>query len=234
MSSNVCSLILLFILTVSSIKAQVNYELIIRSNLGIGADYTSLEYSNINSEGELLYSPGGGIGLELGLACLPFKSIEVYSTLGYQQNLALQYQSSSNGETDKTSFSFSRGSILIGANYIYKFSEKMGLKIGGGGSYNIPGKMSVTELNVDYGKFTFDSEFGFHLETGFFYELKNWKFFPSIRYRNLNFYLKDYNQQINISSRRAENYEQLLSNIKNLNANGVDLSLTIRRKLNNN
>jgi hypothetical protein len=108
----------------------------------------------------------------------------------------------------------------------------MGLKIGGGGSYNIPGKMSITELNFYYGDVTFYPEFGFHFEMGLFYELNKWVILPSIRYRNLNFHYRVYDQFIYSSYTGTDNYQRFIEHyIKNVNASGIDLSITLRRKL---
>ncbi len=164
------------------------------------------------------------------------KMLRLYSTIGYQQNLAIQYYSSTSGGTDKTSFLFNRTSVLLGANYKMKFSEenKLGLIIGGGGSFNIPGKMTVTELNFRYGEATFHPEIGFHLEAGLFYEFSKWIIIPSIRYRYVYFRLKDYNKLSANTSFNTVNYMQFSDYIKNVNACGVDLSITLRRKSGNN
>lgn len=46
--------------------AQTNPNFILRVNIGIGADYNMLEYDNYNGSGEVAYSPGGGMGIEIG------------------------------------------------------------------------------------------------------------------------------------------------------------------------
>lgn len=217
----------IFILSFSAVS-QIEREFILRANLGIGADYNTLSYNNFSSSGVLAYSSGGGVGIELGLGLFPFKNTEVYSTLGIQNSLAMQYQSSTYGGTYKTSFSFFRTSLLLGANYNISIPaySKLGLKVGGGGSYNIPGKMTMTEVNVDYGYATFHSQLGFHLELGATYKLKNWTICPSLRYRNLHLSNKTYVHQNTDSD--------FLSYVKSVNASGVDLSITFRKKLTSN
>lgn len=53
---------------------------------------------------------------------------------------------------------FNRTSFFYGINYRFSFNKynKRGLKIGGGGNYNLPRRMKITELNCEYGEASFE------------------------------------------------------------------------------
>lgn len=220
------------ILCISSSNAQKRLELSLRTNLGIGAKYETLQFDNADSYGELIYSPGGGIGLELGVGYLLKDHLLTYGAVGYQQNIALQYHSSNYGGTDKTSFFFNKTSLQVGTNYRFKFREKgkFGMLLGGGGSFNLPGKMSITELNFHYGDVTFKPALGLHAETGVFIELKKLILKGSIRLRHLNYKLKNYNQPSDSNTWTTDNYEQFPNYIQKVNASGGDLSFSLIKK----
>ncbi|MFN6946222.1 MAG: outer membrane beta-barrel protein [Cytophagaceae bacterium] len=227
---------LFFCLIIINVTAQIKTELILRHNIGIGLVYNTLKFSNPQGSGEMIYSPGGGMGIEVGLGFSLNKNIEVYGTMGYHQNLALNSHTS-NMRTDRTSFSFNRKTFLFGANYQFRFTEggRTGLKFGGGGSYNIPGTMSITELNVPRGNFRYGSEFGFHFETGFFHEFKKFAMVYSARYRHLNFDFTGYRQVNNFSSSLyflTPGNSLSSFRYRSLNASGIDISITFRIKLN--
>ena len=73
----------LLIMLGSQLQAQ-NLKFIGRYNLGIGASYESLDYNGA----QVMYSPGGGMGLEAGLGYELLKNLDGYLTAGFQNSIS--------------------------------------------------------------------------------------------------------------------------------------------------
>ena len=234
MSRKICCAIVLMLLCLTpNSYAQGSLEWILRTNAGIGTDYQTLAYDNPNSSGNLYYSAGGGFGVEGGIGYLPIEALETYATVALQKNLAAQVVSSNYGSY-KSTFSFGRTTLNVGSNYIYRFPKKhdIGIKLGGGANFNSPGEMRLTEENTDFGKATFHPSIGFHLEAGFVFVWGNWTLMPTLRYRNIHFEL-DQHAVKSIPTSNRDSYNAYLDYIQNLDVSGVDLSLTLRRRMDN-
>ncbi|WP_165784609.1 hypothetical protein [Solitalea longa] len=192
-------------------RAQ-KFDFISKINIGIGANYNSIDYDG----GDVFYSPGGGMGIELGLGYHATENLVPYLTLGYQQNIAIQYISS-NGESLESSVFFNRTSFFAGANYDYMpwKSALKGIRFGGGINYNFPGKMKITENNSTYSDLSYDSSLGYNADVAFIVAIKSIKLLPGIRYRNMSF----------SASNSADRY-LLPSHLKTLNGSGVDLTIS--------
>ncbi|AHM63325.1 hypothetical protein D770_25400 [Flammeovirgaceae bacterium 311] len=196
-----------------------NLKFISRLNLGIGAQYDWLDYNG----NQVAYSPGGGMGLEAGLGYELLKNLDAYATLGFQKNLALQYESM-NGVSNKTSASFGRGYFTAGFNKLFKTSDGVfnGIILGAGLNYNLPGKLKLTENNQSMGEWAYGNALGYQVEAKF--KLKFTESFsldPGLRYRNIRFE----NEQ------SANSAWPTLPYMNRLNATGVDLSVALVKRL---
>lgn len=197
--------------------AQV--DLVGKLNVGIGMDYRTLDFLG----SEVIYSSGGGMGIEVGLI-FPFNKLEAYTMLGYQQNLAMQYESSTYGGTHETSFTFNRKSVIGGANYKLFFSERRfrGFKIGGGFNFNFPGTYSITENNDRFGDIKYQQTLGYHVNVDLVIELNEISLVPGLRYRHIEYPVKSYEEGA---------AADLPKDLRNLNASGIDISISIIKHL---
>ncbi|WP_224995625.1 outer membrane beta-barrel protein [Cesiribacter sp. SM1] len=196
-----------------------NLKFIGRVNVGFGAQYESLDYSG----DQVVYSPGGGMGLEAGLGYELIKRLDAYATLGFQKNLALQYESV-NGTSNKTSASFGRGYFTAGLNKLFKTSDGVlnGIILGAGLNYNFPGKLKLTENSHDMGEWTYTNALGYQVEAKLRLKFTDtFSMDPGFRYRNIYF---EYEPTAN-SAWPAP------ANMNRLNATGVDLSLTLVKRI---
>ncbi|TRX61424.1 outer membrane beta-barrel protein [Fulvivirga sp. M361] len=215
-------IILSVILSISTLYAALSQSMsvMVRTNISIGMDYQSLDFNG----NELFYSPGGGIGIEGGLQLEMIERLYAYISVGYQLNLALQAENV-NGSSNKTSFNFNRKLITLGAAKIIKLSENtvQGLILGAGMNYSIPGKIRIEENDADFGEISYESGFGFHLETGLRLRLSEGLYLdPSIRYRSLDLSGKSYNRG---------SFESLPDYLQELDASGLELGVTIVKTL---
>lgn len=198
-------------------------NLIGRFNLGIGTEYQNLDYNGAS----VPYSPGGGIGVEIGFQSALIKNLMIQSTLGYQLNLALQAESS-NGASNKTSFSFNRKFVSLGLAKKFELSEGIidGFLIGSGINYNFPGRLKRIENDDRLGESEYSANLGYYFELGLRLDISQSIFLdPAIRYRRLNFVANSFSEGT---------VTELPRDLIDLNANGIELGLTIVKKLRSN
>ena len=203
----------------SQLQAQ-NLKFIGRYNLGIGASYESLDYNGA----QVLYSPGGGMGLEAGLGYELLKNLDGYLTAGFQKNLALQYQSM-NGVSNKTSASFGRGYFTAGLNKLVETSDGVlnGFIFGAGLNYNFPGKLKLTQNNEYLGEWSYNNALGYQLEAKLRLKFTDsFSLDPGLRYRNIRY---------EFSPEKTTTSKPVPANMNRLNANGVDVSVTLVKRL---
>ena len=211
-------LALCLFMTIAGQATAQNLKFVGRYNLGIGAQYETLDYNGAS----VLYSPGGGMGLEAGLAYEVVKNLDTYVTVGFQKNLALQYESM-NGVSNKTSFSFGRTFVSGGINKLFQLSEGTfnGIILGGGINYNMPGKLKIIENNENRGIATYNSALGFHIDAKLKLKFNdNFSLEPGLRYRNINFE----------SSNTLSGNSSFPEGLRQVNATGVDLSVSIAKR----
>lgn len=214
--------ILIIVVITSSARAIHAQELSLigRTNLSIGLDYRVLDYFGE----DLLYSPGGGMGLELGLQVDMGEGFALQSTLGYQLNLAFQIESF-DGVTNKSSSSFNRKFVSLGAlkGFNLNGTTIKSLQFGSGINFNWPGALSRIENDVELGKSTYSTGIGLYFEAGLRLQiLDNTYLDPAIRYRKLSFTAKSFTQGA---------VSELPDYLQKLNANGIELGVTFVRKI---
>ncbi|MDH7445487.1 hypothetical protein [Aquimarina sp. 2201CG14-23] len=218
MKKTLCCLVV-FCALINYTNAQ-DFNLIGRLNGSIGFNYESLDYNG----GSTAYSPGGGMGLEIGAEYHIAKGFYGYGTLGFQYNLALQLQSGSGG-SNKSSFTFSRTFLTFGIQKFFKLSDGTlhGISFGAGGNYSIPGKLKITENDVSADPIEYDSALGFHIDAKLRLKLSD-KFFlePGIRYRQLELDAKSFGSNDPIV---------LPSDLSTLNVSGVEIAITVIKKI---
>ena len=72
-----------------------------------------MDYQSLNFNGaDILYSPGGGMGLEGGIQLKITKNFYTSISVGYQRHLAFQSENVY-GVSNKTSFNFNRKFLKI-------------------------------------------------------------------------------------------------------------------------
>ncbi|WP_299190025.1 hypothetical protein [uncultured Aquimarina sp.] len=214
MKKIIWSLVVCCTLFTSGTAQELN--LIGRLNGSIGFNYESIDYNG----GSLAYSPGGGMGLEIGAEYSFFKGLSGYGTLGYQYNLALQLQSGTNG-SNKSSVTFGRVFFTLGVNKFFKFSENTlhGIVIGVGGNYSIPGKLRITENDFSADPIEYGTNLGFHIDAKLRLKLSDVIFLePGIRYRQLELEAKSFG---------PNTIDALPSHLRTLNTSGVEISVSI-------
>ncbi len=219
----ITTLLILNIIIAFGIQAQ-NITWTGRANLSVGMDYQSISYY----DGEMFYSPGGGIGIEGGIQLEIIKNLNLYTSLGYQLNFALQAENN-NGVSNRSSFSFNRKFLTLGVNKIIQLSDintVQGIILGGGVEFNIPGTMKIIE-NKDTEFLTkFKPNLGFHFETGLRLDLSQGFFLDAtIRYRALEFSGKSFSYSRGSLSGTGTEFSDML------NASGIELGATFVKKL---
>ena len=154
---------LLLFLSSNFLQAQ-KLGLLLRGNASFGFTQDFLNYNGLTYN----YSPGGGVGVELGLEAEVAKGFSANFTLGYQQNIIWQF-SNSDGNVNETSFQFNRKFVAVGIKQLFRLSDHFfqGIFLGAGGNYSIPGKFKITENNWRYGDIEYSPAVGFHGEAGF-------------------------------------------------------------------
>lgn len=191
-----------------------------RVNNGLGFDYRYVDYYG----GQVGFSPGGGIGVELGANTEIFKNLHLLTTIGYQLNLGLQYENI-NGTSTKSSLKFDRKFISIGMVKVFELENTFlsGITVGAGANLNFPGKFKRTENNQKLGSISFDPSLGYYAELGFQIGLiESIYLYPNLRYRNLNFKANSYSEG---------SLNNLPVRMQTLNANGIEFGLTIVKRL---
>ncbi|VXD11164.1 outer membrane beta-barrel protein [Marinoscillum sp. 108] len=215
-------LLLIILFSIASVRVLTAQSLnfVGRGNLSIGAEYQSIDYNG----GDLFYSPGGGIGVELGLQLDIVKGFAIQSTLGYQLHLALQAESV-NGVSNKSSFNFNRKFISLGVLKNFKLTDKTvnSLQVGTGASINFPGTLKRTENDNELGESSYHSNFGLYFELALRLKLSDKVYLdPAIRYRRLNFSAESYSNGP---------ITDLPDYLQDLNSNGIELGITFVKKL---
>jgi len=206
MKKSIFSLMVFCIMYSSGFAQDIN--LIGRLNGSIGLEYESVDYNG----GSLAYSPGGGIGLEIGAEYNIFKGIYGYGTLGYQYNLALQLETGTNG-SNKSSATFGRTFFTFGIHKLFILSDNTlhGISIGVGGNYSIPAKLKITENDRSLEPISFESGLGFHIDAKLRLKLSDSFFLdPGLRYRQLELDAKT---------------------TGTLNASGIEIGISVIKKL---
>ncbi|SEL23609.1 hypothetical protein SAMN04487910_2115 [Aquimarina amphilecti] len=211
---------LVVLCTVANNGMAQEISLIGRLNGSIGFNYETIDYSG----GNLAYSPGGGMGFEVGAEYSFFKGLSGYGTLGYQYNLAFQLQSGTEG-SNKSSVTFSRTFFTFGINKFFKLSDNtlQGIVIGVGGNYNIPGKLKITENDFSADPIEYESNIGFHIDAKLRLKLSNALFLePGIRYRQL---------ELDAESFGSNTIAALPSHLRVLNTSGIEIAVSIVKKM---
>jgi len=213
---------LILVSTIQLVNAQ-ELHFISRVNISIGMDYKTLNYAG----SEMLYSPGGGMGLEAGLQLDLQNGFALQSTIGYQLHLAFQGESGG-GFSNKSSFNFNRKFLSLGALKNFKLSDGTGtlngIHLGAGTHINLPGSLKRIENEFELGTSKYDPSLGFYVEIGLNLKIDEDMFFtPSIRYRQLSFSAKSFTEG---------SISNLPDYLQELNANGVELGVTFAMRLN--
>jgi len=153
-----------FLIFATTCMQAQKLELLLRANASFGFEQDFLNYNGF----EYLYSPGGGVGLEIGLESEVAKGFSVNMTIGYQQNLVWHY-SDINGFDNESSFRFNRKFVAIGIKQLIRFTPHVfqGMYIGAGVNYSIPGTLKLVENSWRYGDIDYSSALGFYGEFGF-------------------------------------------------------------------
>ncbi|MEM6644542.1 MAG: hypothetical protein AAF616_16300 [Bacteroidota bacterium] len=210
----------LITLTWINFTSAQNISFIARTNLSIGTEYQNIDYNG----GNLLYSPGGGIGIELGLQVPLVKGFAIQSTLGYQQNLALQAESV-NGVSNRSSVSFNRKLISLGLSKGFKLSDGTikSLQLGVGSNLNFPGTLKRIENDERLGESNYNSNIGLYFEIALRIAISEGMYLdPAIRYRQLDF---------SVDSFSDGPTTDLPGYLQALNANGIELGVTFVKEL---
>ncbi|RYE39748.1 MAG: hypothetical protein EOP48_25400, partial [Sphingobacteriales bacterium] len=133
-------------------------------NKGIGFEWNTVDFQQVITSGNktLMYSPGGGLGLRLGLGKYITKRLSTDIYTGYQQILAFSYENNS-GETNKSYGSFSY--ITVGATVnltVLKFEKSAfeEIQLLGGGYWNVPGSIKEEENEKTLNNTSYNNSFG--------------------------------------------------------------------------
>lgn len=213
-------LALIVCLSFSTFSQAQRLNFLLRGNLSVGLDYQTLDYDGSS----IIYSPGGGIGLEPGVELQLAKNTYAYATAGYQFNLSARVERSSY-YSNKTSFSFNRKFFTVGANQLIPLSDGIlnGLMLGGGGNFSIPGKLTRFENDYDLGSVTYKSGIGFHVDAKLRLKFSdNISMDAGLRYRNLELKYDTYDSG---GSYILPDY------LQTLNASGIEISATLVQRL---
>lgn len=213
----------LLIFSLSFVQAQ-KLGLLIKYNASFGFTQDYLNYNGL----EYNYSPGGGMGLELGLDAEVAKGFSANLSIGYQQNLVWQY-SNVNGFVNESSFKFNRKFVSVGLKQLIRFSDNFfqGMFIGGGVNYSIPGKFIITENEWRYGIIEYSPALGFYGDLGFrlrISERKRLYVEPGFRVKILRMNAKAY---------ESGEVSDLADSYKDLNVSGIEVfSIGLIKKFN--
>ena len=205
-------------LIISTTTQAQDFSLFTRGNLSIGSKYMELDYGG----NTLLYSGGGGMGLEIGTQISLVKDLRATFSIGYQLNLAFMGETV-NGVTNSSSAVFGRSFLGLGLINGFGLSHRTitHLLIGTGVQYNTPSKLSLTENEVDLGSTSYNSTISFYFEGGISLKLSdNLTLDPTIRYRSLTFEAEE--NQFNSPNLTDADFV-------NYNASGVEFALTLVR-----
>jgi len=149
---------LLFSITLFGQQPGAYYSL--KSNFSIGAEYESLRFNG----GNVLYSPGGGIGLEFEYGYYLANNFGFGIKAGYQQMISYHYFNQVGSFTTKTSAFFNRKTIAPFAEVLlYHNPEKIinALRLNGGYSLNFSGDLRRTEDSFELDTYEYDNPGGF-------------------------------------------------------------------------
>lgn len=196
-----------------------NVSFVARGNLSASGDTHTLDFGGR----DLIYSPGAGIGLEIGLQIEIFEDFTLQSTLGHQLSLNLQTESF-NGVSNESSYVFNRSFISFGAGKYFVLGENVfnGIFLEGGVQYHLPGSLKRTENDIDLGTSKYDPNLGYYLGAGARLKLKSELFLdPGIRFRSLELTAKSYTDGP---------IEVLPTYLQTLNVNGLELAVSLVKK----
>lgn len=215
---------ILFLLFATTCLQGQKLGLLLRYNASFGFTQDYLNYNGF----EYNYSPGGGIGLELGLEGEVAKGFSANLTIGYQQNLVWHYNNT-NGFVNETSFKFNRKFVAVGLKQLIRFTDHVfqGMYIGGGMNYSIPGTFKVTENDWRYGDIDYSPALGFHGDLGFrlrISERKRLYVEPGFRVKIIRMSAKAY---------ESGEVSDLADSFNDLNVSGIEVfSLGLIKKFN--
>lgn len=231
MTQKITVVFAVLILTISFSNAQ-EIELLARGNLSIGwGNYEELNYQVLGSSDEitLLYSAGGGMGLEVGPSFLLANGFAIQTTVGFQINMAFQkqtYASGSGSSSNASSALFSRTFISTGVTKQISLSGSKvvkGIQLGSGIAYNMPGGLTRVENDENLGTSKYKSNVALYFETGLKLQVSPMVCLtPNLRYRSLRFDVKSFSE--------GETSE-LPASLQDLNANGLELGLTVSKRI---
>lgn len=206
--------LIIILIHYSSLAQDLNF--IARGNVGIGFNYISQDFKGIKT----FYSPGGGLGAEIGLEGAMKNDVFWYGTLGMKVNLNFHYEEV-NGVTTKTSYSWNKKFITAGANKFFDLRNQniTEFQAGGGLIFGIPGTLRTTENNIYNGRINYSLALGAQIHTGLTLDIYD-KFLlrPEIRYRFIRYNSKSYTRG---------DIKDLDPELRKARADGLDISLSI-------
>jgi len=216
----------LTVLVPSSPALAQSTHFISRVNWSAGFEYKQLDYYGEN----VLYSPGGGgLGLEFGFARNFLPGLEAYATVGFQWQFAYRTNEECPGhvaDVDETKFSFGRYFATVGMNQYIGINRGPlpDIIVGGGVNFNVPIRMRMTENNKPLGNIRYDQAQGYHVDVKMRFSTDREGVFiePGLRYRHL---------ELNASEYAEGDVSILPDYLQNVNARGIELSLTIVKVL---
>ncbi|MEM6264915.1 MAG: hypothetical protein AAGI38_20555 [Bacteroidota bacterium] len=210
---------LMLIALVQLVNAQ-GLNLIVRGNIAIGTEYQSLDFWGRN----LSYSPGGGLGVEVGVQFDMLKGFGIQLTLGRQFNYTF-HEETVNGITNRSSFTFNRRFISLGVLKNFTLTDGIvnSLQVGAGTNLNYPGTMTRVENEVVIEESSYYSNFGIYIDLVLRLKITDQIFLdPGIRYRQLNFSAESFSEGA---------VSELPDNLQEVNASGVEIGLTFVQRL---
>lgn len=221
------SVYLLFLLLLTSNTAMSqDLNLLGRANIGIGFDYLTQDFNGLNTR----YSPGGGIGLEVGMEGEINNDLFWYGTVGITFNLNLHYEEVMN-MTRRTSFSWNKKYFTGGVNKYFELRNKYFKDFYGGGGLllSFPGTLRRTENGTGngnsgfLGRIKYNPALGFQLHSGTTLTIfDGFLLRPEIRYRFINYNSKSFTKG---------DIDDLPPGLKKANGQGIDISVTLVKQI---
>lgn len=188
--------------------------------LGIGFDRLNQDFNGLTTS----YSPGGGIGFEVGSEGELPQDVFWYGMIGICLNLNYHLENS-NGIQNRTFYTWNRKLISAGANKYFDIRNKYIANVfaGGGLTYYIPGKLKREETNDYLGAIEYKSTIGFQLDAGCTFHLnESITLRPALRYRYAKFKSTAFSQGT---------INQLDPALQKANAVGIDLTVSIVKQI---
>lgn len=215
---------LLFSITLFGQQPGSFYSL--KSNFSVGFEYQSLRFNG----SDVLYSPGGGIGLEFEYGYYLANNFGFGLKAGYQQMISYHYFNQVGSFKTKTSAFFNRKTIAPFAEVLlYHNPEKTinALRLNGGYSLNFSGDLRRTENNLGLESYEYDNPDGFFanltasVDVGSLFSKDPEKgasnLILGLGYHNVSF--------------TKTNIEETGANLNDFNGTGIEFILGFRKKI---